>query len=67
MKIIIEYKDTLDIQKVLESVYSVMLKGKISEANNIKQYCFHTTFHDKYNVQYPARNNNSKSDKFVIS
>ena len=62
-KIIVENRTDLPDHLVLNYVYSVILKGRISGIEGHKQYCYHSSFEDGIEVAcYP----NKKSDRFVV-
>ena len=56
-KIIIHNYTKLTDYAVLEYIQAVMLQGKISERNKVKQYCFVTTFKEGITVCSGRRNN----------
>lgn len=56
-KIIIHNYTDLPDYTVLEYIQEVMLQGKISERNGLKQYCFVTTFKNEITVCSERRNN----------
>ena len=65
MKVIIENRSDLDMQKCLEMVGRIISDGRIS--NNGKQYCYASSFSvggDEYMIVTDV---NKKSDRFVIT
>ena len=65
MKIIIENRSDLDMQKCLEMVGKVIADGRIS--NNGKQYCYASSFSVDYQNYLIVTDLNKKSDRFIIT
>jgi hypothetical protein len=64
-KIIINYDDSIDPDRVMELVFMVITEGKISESAGIPHYCWVTTFHDC--IVYTLRKKHSKlTDSFKV-
>lgn len=64
MKIIVETE--LDPVVAMSYVQAVMCNGRISEAGDIKHYCWHTSFNDGTQVSVRRKRSEEAADSFIV-